>query len=72
MQIFEIIIYCLLILGFIGSGILVYQLEKKAWNKGICPKCGGKLKQIGNDNMSYMCKNCEYWIWFSLFRPKEL
>lgn len=72
MLVFEIIIYCLLILGFIGCGILVYQWEKKAWNKGICPKCGGKLKQIGGDSMGYMCESCrEYWVWFSLFRPKE-
>jgi hypothetical protein len=73
MIMFEIIMYALVLLGFIGCGVLVYRKEKRDWNKGVCPKCGGKLKQIGNDNMGYMCESCrEYWVWFSLFRPKEL
>ena len=72
MLIFEIIIYALVLLGFIGCGVLVYRKEKRDWNKGVCPKCGGKLKQIGGDSMGYMCENCrKYWIWFSLFKPSE-
>ena len=72
MIMFEIIIYCIVILGFIGGGVLVYRKEKKDWNGGRCPKCGAKLSRIGGDTKGYMCESCrEYWIWFTIFEPEE-
>lgn len=72
MIMFEVIIYCIIILGFICCVIWAYQKEKKDWNGGRCPKCGAKLTKILNDNKGYMCESCrDYWVWFTIFEPKE-
>ena len=72
MLVFEIIIYALILLSFVGCGVLVYRKEKRDRNNGVCPKCGSRLSKIGGDNKGYMCESCrEHWVWFTIFKPKE-
>ena len=43
-------------------------LEKKDFNKGICPKCGGKLHLFDTDSQGgrgYCCHKCPYFTWIS-------
>ena len=69
---FEVIVYALILLGFIGCGVLVYRKEKKDWNGGVCPKCGRKLTKIEGDARGYMCESCrDHWVWLVFFKPKE-
>lgn len=65
MIVFEIIIYALVLLGFIGYGILTYRKEKCDWNNEVCPKYGG-------DTKGYMCESCcSHRVWFVFFKLKE-
>lgn len=67
-----------LIVVFMGAGVVwAYFSEKKAYNHGICPKCGAKLKCVstttGGDRL-YVCSHrsdpekdlrCDHETWVS-------
>lgn len=63
------LIACILVLSMIVVGAIVARyLEKKDFNKGICPKCNNKLKHFDSDsdgNRGYTCPNCDYTTWCS-------
>lgn len=45
-----------------------YLGEKKAFNKGRCPKCYGELKHFDTDSQGgkgYCCENRDYYTWVS-------
>jgi predicted RNA-binding Zn-ribbon protein involved in translation (DUF1610 family) len=45
-----------------------YYLESKAYNEGVCPDCGGKLRFFDTDSQNgrgYMCEKCYYTTWVS-------
>ena len=68
---FLIILLITLIVIFIGSMIFQYISEKKKYNKGICKKCGGKLRHFDNDSQSGIglcCDTCNEYFWISWFR----
>lgn len=68
----EFIISGLTLLGLIGCGIVIYRREKLEWNKGECPKCGGRLIKTHGDSRGYICESCgKYRIWFSIFNPEK-
>ena len=51
-----------------GSAIVGILLEKKEYNRGICPYCGKKLVQLDTDsqgNRGYVCYECSYYTWIS-------
>lgn len=44
------------------------HMEKKAYNRGFCKKCGRRLKLFGRDSYGgrgYWCHNCNYHTWVS-------
>ncbi len=50
----------LVIVGVVGVAI-VRHLEKKNFNRGICPICNGKLHNFDTDSQGgrgYICDNC--------------
>ena len=58
-----IIIVLIIILPFYS----IYS-EKKDFNKGICPRCGGKLHLFDTDSQGgrgYCCHKCQYFTWIS-------
>lgn len=63
----------LIILGFFVCPVIFYYRQKKAYNNGICPKCGGPLEYFDSDsggNPGYCCKKChDYYIWLGWFTP---
>ena len=65
----------LIILGFFVCPIIFYYQQKKAYNNGICPKCGGPLKYFDSDHggsKGYCCEKCHnYYIWIDWFTPDE-
>ena len=47
---------------------LARHFEKKAFNNGICPRCGKKLRYFGSDSQGgrgYCCNDCRYTTWCS-------
>ena len=51
------------VIGAIGK-----HLERKHFNHGVCPICGGKLKYFDSDSQGgrgYMCFNDYYSAWVS-------
>lgn len=47
---------------------LGYFIEKRLYNKGICPKCGASLEYYGTDSQGgrgYVCRPCNYDTWVS-------
>jgi len=67
-----------LIVVFMAAGMIwAYFSEKKAYNHGICPNCGAKLKCVATDSSGgrlYVCSNryelekdiiCDYDTWVS-------
>lgn len=58
-----IVIYFSCFSALIALGV---QLEMKAWNNGICKKCGGKWRQFDTDSQGgrgYKCDGGHYeWI----------
>lgn len=65
----------LIIIGFFICPIIFYYQQKKAYNNGICPKCGGPLKYFDSDSggsSGYCCEKChKYYIWIDWFTPDE-
>lgn len=52
-------------LPFIGI-----HIEKKGFNKGVCPRCGKKLRLFDCDSQGgrgYTCDRCQYKSWVSYF-----
>lgn len=50
--------------------------EKKAYNNGICTKCGGKLYYFSTDiygRRGYHCEHCGKTIWmsFNISKPRK-
>lgn len=54
----------MLIMGIVGM-----ILERKDFNEGICPRCGGKLEHFDTDSQGgrgYHCPECgKYYTWVS-------
>jgi tRNA(Ile2) C34 agmatinyltransferase TiaS len=53
---------------FVSMMALGIHLEKKGFNKGKCPECGGNLKQFDVDShggRGYCCHKCNYHTWVS-------
>ena len=60
-------IICVLTILALG-GITGYILEKKAFNNGICPKCGNHMRMFDEDSQGgrgYECNECDYGCWVS-------
>lgn len=47
--------------------------DRKAYNKGICPKCGGKLRRYSSwlDEETWLCEHGDYKAKLSWWRPKN-
>ena len=61
------IILTILLMGAIVANITI-SLEKKEFNKGICPNCHTKLYNFDTDSQGgrgYTCTNCNYVTWVS-------
>lgn len=59
-----IIIVVVILIGCIWG----YLGEKKAYNKGHCPRCSGILNHFDNDSQGgqgYVCENGDYYTWVS-------
>jgi len=57
-----------LIASVLSIPVLGFITEKKAYNGGKCPNCGGKLKHFGTDSQGgrgYVCEKCSYCTWVS-------
>ena len=51
-----------------------YLVNKKIYNKGICRKCGGKMKYFdtaSNFSNGYYCEKCHNTEWVGLGADKE-
>lgn len=63
------ILICLVILLVMVVGMIVTRNhEKKEYNDGICPKCGGKFKLFDYDSQGgrgYHCDKCGIFVWVS-------
>ena len=63
------ILICLVILLVMVVGMAVTRNhEKKEYNDGICPKCGGKFKLFDYDSQGgrgYHCDKCGRFVWVS-------
>ena len=66
------VVEILIIAGIIAVVILgtVYAIhvEKKEYNKGVCPHCGKPLEFFTIDSSGargYMCDDCRYYAWIS-------
>jgi len=60
----------ILIIMIIGS-IWNYFDEKKSYNKGICPDCGGPWKSFDMDSsgaVGLICANGKHYTWISWLR----
>ena len=45
--------------------------DRKIWNKGVCRKCGGKLKHTQTDSQGgklWVCEQCHNGLWTSWIR----
>lgn len=58
-------------LGMLVLGLFAlfgYLIEKRLYNKGICPNCGTPLRYFDTDSQGgrgYICDSCKYCIWVS-------
>ena len=55
--------------------IIEIYIANKQFNKGICPKCGEKLKFFDMDSQGgrgYKCPKCKYITWVSYSLVDEL
>ena len=63
------ILICLVIFLVIVVGMTVTRNhEKKEYNNGICPKCGGRLIYFDSDSQGgrgYNCDKCNNFVWVS-------
>lgn len=70
-----LIVAIIFILSIIGGCIWCYLKEKKDYNNGICPLCGGKLVRFTDDSQGskgYICSECfKYSTWVSWFNPRK-
>lgn len=66
-----IIICTIILIGIICVPIVGYFQEKKEFNNGICPKCGGNLELFDVDSQGgkgYNCNKCKkYFCWTNWF-----
>jgi hypothetical protein len=71
----SILLIGLFIFIILGSYFLGYRAEKTAYNNGVCPKCGGKLRHFDTDSQGgkgYCCDKCKNYItWVSWFDPDD-
>ena len=64
MIICDCVVFILLLIGGMQYGIYI---EKKGFNKGVCPKCG-KIKYFDMNSQGgrgYCCNSCKYYTWVS-------
>lgn len=57
----------LMIFYAVGT-ILIFRMERRGFNGGICPECGARLYHYDNVNTSrgYACAKCDYFTWVTL------
>lgn len=70
-----IVITLVVIFFMLGIFLIGYLTERKYYNKGICPKCGEKLKFFDMDSQGgrgYKCPKCKYITWVSYSLVDEL
>lgn len=56
------------IIAFVIVVLTARHIEKKSWNNGVCPKCGGRYRLFGTDSQGgrgYSCEDCDHTIWIS-------
>ena len=74
-DLFLFIIGAIIISVFFIFPIIFYTIEKRKYNNGVCPFCGGKLSYIEDDasgKRRYRCsKNKDYDIWIDWFYPNN-
>lgn len=65
-RIVPVVVFLLfMFLMYIKVSLTIYK-ERKNYNKGICPKCGGTFMIIhiyGNGDREYHCNNCNNTTW---------
>ena len=62
MAIIIVLLFTLVLLTILGV-----MSEKRAYNNGVCKRCGNRLEHFDNDSQGgrgYMCK-CGYCVWVS-------
>lgn len=62
----QIMVYVIVIGAFVGLVYCGYRIEKRAYNGGICPKCGCPLTRVETDSQGcnkYQCVNCDHYVW---------
>lgn len=66
--IFELLL-CIALISFYFFGLInQYLHEKRKYNRGICPKCGSKLKCFDMDSSGaygFTCPECDHTAWVS-------
>jgi len=69
MCIINILLIGLVLLALLAFGMnIARNNEKKEYNDGICPKCGGKFELFDYDSQGgrgYRCSKCGRIIWVS-------
>jgi len=64
----EFIFVYLVVVIMLSGGVWQYNNEKREWNNGICPHCGGKWKCFDMDSQGgrgYNCNLCNKYTWIS-------
>lgn len=51
----------------VGLGVTAFYLERKWWNKGRCPQCGGKWQDFDTDSSGSTGYHCgrDHHVWLS-------
>lgn len=60
-----ILVPCIVVMIII-CGLIEEHMERKRFNKGICPKCNAKLVCFDTDSQGgrgYICRKCNYTTW---------
>lgn len=65
----EVLMLVLIFLAIVVGGVVwARNEEKKAWNGGVCAKCGGKWQSFDTDSQGgrgYNCASNKHTIWIS-------
>ena len=73
-DILALVITVIVVACIVSVFIYAVYIEPKQFNKGICPKCGTKLRCFDTDSSSargYCCDNCDYTVWVSWGADKK-
>ena len=61
MELLLIFIFGIIIILIIIGIVLTRIYEKKEWNNGTCPKCGGEFKLFDVDSQGGRMYRCDNW-----------